>query len=509
MKLIKPFITISGLTFVSKILGFIRDILIAFMIGAGLIADVFFVAFKFPNFFRRMFAEGAFNAAFVPTFSSILKQENKRKALEFASQVFSNLFFILLIIILIFEFFMPLVVYIIAPGFAKDPSKYELLIELSRITFPYLLFISLVTLLSGVLNSFNKFAIGAASPILLNLSFILFMLSFEEVFATKGHMLSWAVFFAGILQLIFLFYGIIKNKFYIFFPKPKYTNKIKKLFKLIIPGAIGAGVIQINLLIDVILASFLPTGSVSYLYYAERINQLPIALIGVAIGTALLPTLSQQISSNKNKEANYTQNRALGFSILLTLPAAIAIFILANPIISCFFERGEFISQDRILSAKALQAFAVGIPAYVFVKVLNPAFFARQNTVTPVKIASFCVLINFLLNIILMQYYQHVGIAMATAIASWTNAFLLFLVLYKSKQVEIDEKLKKLVSKVTIISIIFGYIVFYFKDLIDISSDYKLFYLIIFVLIGIFLFGILCLLFRAINLLDIKLIKEK
>ena len=509
MKLIKPFITISGLTFVSKTLGFIRDILIASMIGAGLIADVFFVAFKFPNFFRRMFAEGAFNAAFVPTFSSILKQENKRKALEFASQVFSNLFFILLIIILIFEFFMPLVVYIIAPGFAKDPSKYELLIELSRITFPYLLFISLVTLLSGVLNSFNKFAIGAASPILLNLSFILFMLSFEEVFATKGHMLSWAVFFAGILQLIFLFYGIIKNKFYIFFPKPKYTNKIKKLFKLIIPGAIGAGVIQINLLIDVILASFLPTGSVSYLYYAERINQLPIALIGVAIGTALLPTLSQQISSNKNKEANYTQNRALGFSILLTLPAAIAIFILANPIISCFFERGEFISQDRILSAKALQAFAVGIPAYVFVKVLNPAFFARQNTVTPVKIASFCVLINFLLNIILMQYYQHVGIAMATAIASWTNAFLLFLVLYKSKQVEIDEKLKKLVSKVTIISIIFGYIVFYFKDLIDISSDYKLFYLIIFVLIGIFLFGILCLLFRAINLLDIKLIKEK
>ena len=183
--------------------------------------------------------------------------------------------------------------------------------------------------------------------------------------------------------------------------------------------------------------------------------------------------------------------------------------MLINPIISCFFERGEFISQDRILAAKALQAFAVGIPAYVFVKVLIPAFFARQNTVTPVKIASFCVLINFLLNIILMQYYQHVGIAMATAIASWTNAFLLFLVLYKSKQIEIDEKLKKLVSKVTIISIIFGYIVFYFKDLIDISSDYKLFYLIIFVLIGIFLFGILCLFFRAINLLDIKLIKAK
>ena len=194
---------------------------------------------------------------------------------------------------------------------------------------------------------------------------------------------------------------------------------------------------------------------------------------------------------------------------MLTLPAAIAIFILANPIISCFFERGEFISQDRILAAKALQAFAVGIHAYVFVKVLIPAFFARQNTVTPMKIASFCVLINFLLNIILMQYYQHVGIAMATAIASWTNAFLLFIVLYKTKKIEIDQRLKKIMGKVSIISIIFGYVIFYFKDLINISSDYKLFYLIIFVLIGMFLFGILCLLFRVIDLSDIKLIKAK
>jgi len=428
--------------------------------------------------------------------------------LQFASEVFSILFFILLVIILIFEFLMPLVVYILAPGFAKDPSKFELLIELSRITFPYLFFISLVSLLTGVLNSFNKFSIGAAAPILLNLSFILFILNFEQVFSTKGHMLAWAVFFAGAFQLIFLFYGIIKNKFFIFFLKPKDTSKIRKLFKLIIPGAIGAGVIQINLLIDIILASFLPSGSVSYLYYAERINQLPVALIGVAIGTVLLPTLSKQISQNKNKRANYTQNRALEFSILLTLPAAIAIFILANPIISSFFERGEFLAEDRILSAKALQAFAIGIPAYVFVKVLTPAFFARKNTVTPVKIASFCVLINFLLNIILMQYYQHVGIALATAIASWINAFLLFIILYKSKKIQVDERLKKLIGKILIISIIFGSCVFYFKNLINFTSDYKLFSLIIFVLIGIFLFFLLCLLFKAIKTSDIKLLKK-
>ena len=272
MKLIKPFITISGFTFISKILGFFRDILIAASIGAGLIADVFFVAFKFPNFFRRLFAEGAFNAGFIPLFSSILKKEGKNKAIKFGSEVFSLLFFILFVTVLVFEFLMPFLVYVIAPGFSDDPKKFELLIELSRITFPYLFFISLVSLFTGILNSFNKFAIGSAAPILLNLTFILFIFSFEEVFKTKGHMLSWAVFFAGIFQFIFLCYGIYKNKFNIFFPKPKYTKKIKKLLKLIIPGAIGAGVIQINLLIDIVLASFLPTGSVSYLYYAERIN---------------------------------------------------------------------------------------------------------------------------------------------------------------------------------------------------------------------------------------------
>ena len=248
MKLIKPFLTISSLTFVSKILGFIRDILIAAFVGAGVIADVFFVAFKLPNFFRRLFAEGAFSAAFIPVFSSILKKKGKKDALKFASEVFSLLFFILFLVIIIFEFLMPLIVYFLAPGFAQDPEKLNLLIELSRITFPYLFFISLVSLYTGVLNSFNKFAIGSAAPILLNITFIVFILCFGEIFTTKGHMLAWAVFFAGIIQLSFLMYGIFKSDLQIFFIKPKYSEYIKKLFKLIIPGAIGAGVIQINLL---------------------------------------------------------------------------------------------------------------------------------------------------------------------------------------------------------------------------------------------------------------------
>ena len=509
MKLLKPFATISGLTFISKILGFVRDVLIAFVIGAGLIADIFFLAFKLPNFFRRLFAEGALNAAFIPSFSSILKQEGKQKALKFASEVFSILFFVLLLTILIIEFFMPIVVYILAPGFINQPSKLDLLIQLSRITFPYLFFISLVSLLTGILNSFNKFAIGSAAPILLNLSFIFFIMSFESFFTTKGHMLSWAVFFGGLIQLTFLFYGIFKNKFYIFFPKPKFTNKIKKLLKLIIPGAIGAGVIQINLLIDVIIASFLPTGSISYLYYAERINQLPIALIGVAVGTILLPKLSEQISNKNYEKANYSHNRSLEFSIILSFPAAIAIFILSDPIISAFFERGEFSLQDRILSAKALQAFAIGIPAYVLVKVLAPAFFARHNTVTPVKIAIFCVFLNLMLNIILMQFYQHVGIALATAITSWVNAFLLFIILTKSKNLLIDQELKKQIKKLFLVCIIFTSLIFYLKDILNVTTDFKLISLFLFVVFGVLLFSILCLLFKVINISNNGLLKSK
>ncbi len=496
MKLIKPFLTISSFTFVSKFLGFLRDIFIAAIVGAGVIADVFFVAFKLPNFFRRLFAEGAFSAAFIPLFSSILKNKGKSKALNFGSEVFSLLFFILFFVIIIFEFFMPLLVYFLAPGFGNDPEKLNLLIQLSRITFPYLFFISLVSLYTGVLNSFNKFAIGSAAPIILNLTFIVFVFSFEDTFVTKGHMLSWAVFFAGVFQLIFLIFGIYKNNLQIFFKKPKLSENINKLFKLIIPGAIGAGVIQINLLIDIVLASFLPTGSISYLYYAERINQLPIALIGVAFGTALLPTLSKQISSNQNLKVFKTQNRAIEFSFLLALPASLAIFILAEIIIGSLFERGEFLSEDTILSAKALQAFAIGIPAYVLVKILSPIYFSRQNTSTPVKIAIFCVLINFLLNIILMQFFQHVGIALATAISSWINCYLLFYFLMQKNQIKFDKLIKIRFKKILIINLIFLFSVFYFKDFMKIFSNFEFLNLSIFILICIIFYIFLIYIFK-------------
>ena len=308
-------------------------------------------------------------------------------------------------------------------------------------------------------------------------------------------------------SISFLIIGIFRNNLEIFFVKPKFSKYIKKLFKLIIPGAIGAGVIQINLLVDVILASFLNTGSISYLYYAERINQLPIALIGVALGTALLPTLSKQISQNEKGKALYTQNRAIEFCLLLAIPASVAIFIIAEPIIGSFFERGEFSATDKLLSAKALQAFAVGVPAYVLVKILTPIFFARQNTVTPVKIAIFCVFINFLFNIILMQFYQHVGIAIATAISSWVNCILLFYILLESNEIVFDKMLKLNFKKILIINIIFGILVFYFKDFINIFSNYKFLNLSIFVLISISVYFLLLNFFKIFIFSNFQLFK--
>ena len=320
-------------------------------------------------------------------------------------------------------------------------------------------------------------------------------------------MLSWAVFFAGLFQLSFLLFAIYKNDLQIFFIKPKYSEYIKKLFNLIIPGAIGAGVIQINLLIDVILASFLETGSISYLYYAERINQLPIALIGVAFATVLLPTLSKQISNNDKKNAIQTQNRAIEFSLLLAIPASISIFIIADPIIGAFFERGQFSINDRIMSARALQAFAVGVPAYVLVKILTPIFFARQNTKTPVKIAIVCVFVNFLFNLILMHFFQHVGIAMATAIASWLNCILLLYVLLKSKEVIFDNLIKKNFKKIILLNLFFGLCVFYFKDYINLFTNYRFLNLLIFVLLSISFYTLLLSFLKIFIFSNYKLIK--
>ncbi len=442
MTLFRSISTIGGFTMISRLLGFARDILIAAILGAGMLADVFFVAFKLPNLFRRLFAEGAFNAAFVPLFAGLLEDEGEDAARRFADQALSVLLWFLLVFVATFELAMPLVMHGFAPGFASDPEKFDLAVLLTRITFPYLLFISLVSLMAGVLNSLGRFAAAAATPILLNLCLIGAILGLARVTASPAHALAWGVAGAGMVQFAWMFVHCAGAGVRLRLRRPRLTPEVKLLVVRILPVAVGAGVYQINLLIDTIIASLLPSGSISYLYFADRVNQLPLGVVGVSVGTALLPLLSRQLRGGRGGEAMVSQNRALEFSLLLTLPAAAALMVIATPVIDVLFRRGAFDALEVQATASALAIYAIGLPAYVLVKALAPGFFARGDTKTPIIVGVAAMATNLVLNLILMGPFLHVGIAMATSISAWLNAVLMALILRKRGFLDIDSRLK-------------------------------------------------------------------
>ncbi len=454
MALLRSITTVGGYTMISRVLGFARDILIADILGASAVADAFFVAFKYPNFFRRMFAEGAFNAAFVPLFSGLLTADGRPQAKAFAEGTFAVLLCALLFLVAAFEIGMPWAMYAIAPGFAADPEKFQLAVTLTRITFPYLLFISLVSLMGGVLNSLDRFAAAAATPIILNVTLITALIGLARFTDTPGHALAWGVAAAGIAQFLWLYIVLHGAGMGLKLRLPRLTPKVRRLLKLMLPGAIGAGVVQINLLVDVLIASFLPSGSISYLYFADRVNQLPLGVIGVGVGTALLPLLSRQIRSKEAAAALESQNRALEFALLLTIPAAAALMVISGPVILVLFGRGAFGGPEVEAASMALAAYAAGLPAYVLVKVLTPGYFAREDTVTPVKIASLCVAVNLVLNLVLMGPFAHVGIALATAIAAWINAALLARGLKRRGHLVIDDRLKSRLPRIALAAVI-------------------------------------------------------
>lgn len=429
MSLLRSIATVGGYTLVSRVLGFVRDVLVAAYLGAGPVADAFFVAFKFPNFFRRLFAEGAFNAAFVPMFAGKVATAGRGAARIFAEDTLAVLLAVLLALVVLTEAGMPWFMRVAAPGFVARPDKFALAVDLARITFPYLLFISLVSLQGGVLNSLDRFAAVAATPVLLNLCMIAALVGLTQVIANAGEALAWGVAAAGAAQFLWLAWACGRAGMSLRLPLPRLTPEVRKLLKLMLPAALGSGVVQVNLLIDVMLASLLPTGAVSYLYYADRIYELPLAVIGIAIGTAILPVLSRQIRRGEGAAALATQNRALEAALLLTLPAAAALVVLDLPIIAVLFERGAFRSAEVDATARALSAYALGLPAYVLIKVLVPCFYAREDTRTPVRIAVLCVVVNTLAALALMQVLAHVGIALATVISAWLNAGLLALTL--------------------------------------------------------------------------------
>lgn len=464
MSLLSSIATVGGCTAVSRIVGFIRDILIARFLGASMMADAFFVALRFPNLFRSLFAEGTLNVAFVPLFSGELHSKGQKSAIQFARAVFSFLFYILLIFTVVMEIVMPALMFILAPGFEEISGKLALTTELSRITFPFLLCVSLVSLMSGILNSAGRFWAAAFTPTILNLCMITFLLFVTPLIQSSyapAYALAWGVLTAGIVEFLFLLWHVWRAGFLFRLSGPvqalyRAPSSVKMLLRKMAPGVLGSGVYQINLFLDTLFVSFVGAGAISWLNYANHLFQLPIGIIGVAIGTALLPVLSKHIKAGEVEQANEQLNRGLELSVALSLSSMIGLVLLSHPIVSILFERGAFTAVDTAHTAKALTVFAFGLPAYMMTKALSPFFYARGDTTTPVKIAVFGVVINAVLALTFMQFWGYVGIAMATSISVWINAGQYMLRLWRRGDFWLDKLMIYRLPRITMACLTMG-----------------------------------------------------
>jgi putative peptidoglycan lipid II flippase len=477
MGLLRATSTIGGLTLVSRILGMVRDMLVARFLGAGLASDAFLIAWRLPNLFRALFAEGAFAAVFVPMFNRTMAEGDKAEpgsgkaaAVAFAGQILSVLFPFLVVFTLLMMALAAPVVWAMTGGFPDGgPEKFDLAVNLTRITFPYLALISIVSLLGGILNSLDRFWVNAAAPVLLNICMIGAVLFFRgDTPIETSYTQAVAVTISGLMQLLWLIWACRRAGVTLRLGLPRLSPSVKRLLVLIGPAALGAGAIQFNLLISTSLAArFLPQGAVSYLYYADRLNQLPLGLIGIGVGTAILPALSRQIGSGNEDAASHTQNRAMELALFLALPAAVALCISATPLIRGLLQHGAFTAVDTIGAAGALAAFAVGVPAYVLIKVLTPGFYARQDTKTPVRVAVFSMLFNLVGNLTLIWHFGHVGVAISTAIAAWVNVLILYWLLHKRGQLRMDARFRGKALRIIAASATMGVALFFLNPLLD------------------------------------------
>ncbi len=507
MNLIKSTGTFSFFIIISRLLGYIRDVLIAIYLGSGPIADAFFVAFRIPNTFRRLFAEGSFNAAFVPNYSSELIS-GKTKAKNFANDVFNFLMLGLLVLVTLVEVLMPGFVYLIAPGFYEDQSKLELTILLTRITFPFLLFISLASFFSAILNSHNKFGVAAAAPIILNLILIFTIYLEKNSDDNLVIYLSYGVSIAGLIQLIFVYFFAKKY----FLPtldfKLKITNKIKIFFNKFLPGIFSSGVTQINILVGTIIASF-QASAVSYLYYADRIYQINLAIAGIAIGTVILPNLSRNIKLGNKVKISFIQNKSFELCLFLSLPASMALIVGSKEITSALFGYGAFDTISVSNSANALYYFALGLPAFAIIKVFSTFLFARNDTKTPFYYSLVSVIINISISVLFFDDVGFIIIPIATSISSWINALLLFIKLNINNYFHFKNILNTSNLKILIVSGISIYIFNFFLNLLEkyliYGSELKLFTIIILVLITILIYILISLLTKTFKYSDIKL----
>jgi putative peptidoglycan lipid II flippase len=459
MSLYRGFLTVGGLTAVSRVFGFVRDVLLAAVMGTGWVADAFFVSFRFPNLFRALFAEGAFNSAFVPLFSKRLRAEGQESARGFAEEALAILFVGVTATVIVAEIFMPTLVRAIAPGFSSNPEKFRLAVLLTRITFPYLVCMSLVALTAGILNALGKFSAPAATPVVLNLVLIVVTLfaalgGFYDQ-PQAGIIQAWGVAIAGFAQLLYVAWAARGLGMDPGFRWPRLTPDMRRLLLLAVPGLVTGGINQVNIFIGTMIAS-LQSSAVSFLYYADRINQLPLGMVGIAIGVVLLPTLTRHLADGDEKGAMASQNRSLELALLLTLPAAVALIVIPKPIIQVLFQRGSFGASDTTQVAAALAAFAVGLPAFVMTKVFLPGFFAREDTATPMWFAMASVAVNIGGSLAMFFVIGHVGIAIATSLSGWTNALLLAATLIRRGHFRFDAALRRRAPLIVVASVSMG-----------------------------------------------------
>jgi len=507
MNLIASTSTFGFFTLISRILGYVRDILIAIFLGTGLLADVFFVAFRLPNTFRRLFAEGTFNAAFIPSYAGALSKD-KIEADNFAKNVFNLLFIILLFFVLVAEIFMPQLIFLIAPGFYKDPEKLMLAVDLSRITFPFLLFVCLASFFGAILNSYNKFAASAAAPIILNVILIGSLFFSQWINISNVLILSYAVSIAGFLQLMVLLFFVRKNFKPILTIKIKIDEKIKFFFSKLLPSIFSSGVTQINILVGTIIASF-QAGAVSYLYYADRVYQINLAVAGIAVGTVMLPELSKHIQKNNSEQIINLQNRALELCLFLSIPAGVALVLASKEIITSLFGYGSFDYRSVENTAIALTFFAFGVPAFSVLKIFSNFFFARNDTKTPFYLSVISIILNIIISVSFFNKIGFVIIPIATSISSWINVFFHFYFIKKRNFHNFDKifiyKFPRMILSVVVMGSILYLLLGFFSDKFNYNESWKFIYLFIIVIISLFSYFLTSNFSGAFKFKDIKL----
>jgi len=439
-------LTVGGYTLLSRVTGFMRDIMLAAIIGAGPVADAFFVAFRLPNHFRAIFAEGAFNAAFIPAYARVRTQGGPQAASLFGDRIFTLLLASQIVLLALAMIFTPQAIEILAPGFSREPQQFALAVSLTRITFPYLLLITLVTLWGGILNALHRFAAAAAAPILLNVT-MMATLATVFLFPSAGHAAAWGVLISGVLQALLVggdaFYAGVMTSFRTL----KWDDDVRRFFKALVPATVGSAGTQLALFADTIIASFLSAGAISALYYADRIDQLPIGVIGIAIGTVLVPEMTRRLAADDEAGARSAQNRAIEFALLLAVPCVVAFIAVPEPIMRGLFMRGAFTAEDAHAAAQTLMAYTIGLIPFVLIRSVVAPFLARGDTATPVKAALIGTAVNIVLKVALMFPLAQVGLALATSIGAWINFILVLIFAARANVLALDPALKSSLIK--------------------------------------------------------------